>query len=431
MAAVQFTVQGGRTLSGSIRPSGNKNAALPIIAAALLTDQQVQLDNVPRISDVETLVELVRTLGVSADWTSRNSLTIHASTVRASELDPGLCSRIRASILLAGPLVARCGEITLPPPGGDVIGRRRVDTHFLAFEQLGATFEISETFSIRAKQLVGADVFLDEPSVTATENAMVAAVAATGTTILRNAASEPHVQDLAHFLVTLGARIEGIGTNMLSIEGGHQLGGGRHRIGPDHIEVGSFIGLAAVTDSELRVENAGVEHLKSTLLGFERLGITCRIEGDDLVIPSGQSKQIRSDMGGHVPKLEDQPWPAFPADLMSIAIVTATQCTGLILMHEKMFESRMFFVDKLVAMGARIVLCDPHRAIVAGPSALRAATLESPDIRAGMAILLAALCAKGTSVIHNVGQIDRGYERIDERLGELGASIKRREERRR
>ncbi len=428
---MQFTVEGGRALSGSIRPSGNKNAALPIIAASLLTDQPVHLSNVPRIRDVETLVDLVRTLGVSADWTTRNSLSIHASTVRASELDPELCSRIRASILLAGPLVARCGEITLPPPGGDVIGRRRVDTHFLAFEQLGATFEVGDTFSIRAKQLTGADVFLDEPSVTATENAMVAAVAAKGATILRNAASEPHVQDLAHFLVTLGARIQGIGTNTLSIEGGLQLGGGRYRIGPDHIEVGSFIGLAAVTDSELRIESAGVEHLKSTLLGFERLGITCRIEGDDLVIPSGQSRQIRSDMGGHVPKLEDQPWPAFPADLMSIAIVTATQCTGLILMHEKMFESRLLFVDKLVAMGARIVLCDPHRAIVAGPSALRGATVESPDIRAGMAILLAALCAKGTSVIHNVGQIDRGYERIDERLGELGASIERSLERRR
>ncbi|MBC7788470.1 MAG: UDP-N-acetylglucosamine 1-carboxyvinyltransferase [Anaerolineae bacterium] len=431
MAAVQFTVEGGRALSGSIRPSGNKNAALPIIAASLLTDQPVQLDNVPRIRDVETLVDLVRTLGVSADWTARNSLTIHAAEIRASELDPVLCSRIRASILLAGPLLARCGEITLPPPGGDVIGRRRVDTHFLALEQLGATFEIAETFSIRARQLTGADVFLDEPSVTATENALVAAVAAKGTTTLRNAASEPHVQDLAHFLVTLGARIQGIGTNTLTIEGEHHLSGGRHRIGPDHIEVGSFIGLAAVTDSELRIESAGVEHLKSTLMGFERLGITCRIDGADLVIPAGQSKEIRSDMGGHVPKLEDQPWPAFPADLMSIAIVTATQCTGLILMHEKMFESRMFFVDKLVAMGARIVLCDPHRAIVSGPSALRGATVESPDIRAGMAILLAALCAKGTSVIHNVGQIDRGYERIDERLGELGASIERSEERRR
>ena len=428
---MQFTVEGGRALSGTIRPSGNKNAALPIIAASLLTDQPVHLDNVPRIRDVETLVDLVRTLGVSADWTARNSLSIHATTVCAAELDPVLCSRIRASILLAGPLVARCGEITLPPPGGDVIGRRRVDTHFLAFEQLGATFEIAETFSIRAKQLRGADVFLDEPSVTATENAMVAAVAAVGTTILRNAASEPHVQDLAHFLVTLGARIQGIGTNTVTIEGGNQLGGGRYRIGPDHIEVGSFIGLAAVTDSELRVEKAGVEHLKSTLLGFERLGIVCRTEGEDLVIPAGQSKEIRSDMGGHVPKLEDQPWPAFPADLMSIAIVTATQCNGLILMHEKMFESRMFFVDKLVAMGARIVLCDPHRAIVAGPSALRGATVESPDIRAGMAILLAALCAKGTSVIHNVGQIDRGYERIEERLSELGASIERSEERRR
>ncbi|HUF30711.1 MAG TPA: UDP-N-acetylglucosamine 1-carboxyvinyltransferase [Gemmatimonadaceae bacterium] len=429
MTAVQFIVEGGHTLSGSIRPSGNKNAALPIIAAALLTDQPVTLENVPRIRDVETLVELVRTVGVEARWAERNTLEMHARELSASTLDPQLCARIRASILLAAPLLARCGEVRLPPPGGDVIGRRRLDTHFLALEQLGAQWALGDSFHLRSAGLRGADVFLDEPSVTGTENALAASVAASGTTVLRNAASEPHVQDLARFLVALGAHIEGIGTNTLTIHGGAPLGGARYTIGPDHIEVGSFIGLAAVTRSALRIEGAGVEFLRMVLMGFERLGVECEKEGDDLIISADQSLRIRDDIGGHVAKLEDQPWPAFPADLMSIAIVTATQCTGIILMHEKMFESRMFFVDKLVAMGARIVLCDPHRALVAGPSRLRGATVESPDIRAGMAILLAALCADGTSVIRNVSQIERGYERIDERLAALGARIQRVEER--
>jgi UDP-N-acetylglucosamine 1-carboxyvinyltransferase len=429
VTAVQFIVEGGHTLSGSIRPSGNKNAALPIIAAALLTDKPVTLENVPRIRDVETLVELVRTVGVEARWAERNTLEMHARELRASSLDPGLCARIRASILLAAPLLARCGEVRLPPPGGDVIGRRRLDTHFLALEQLGAQWALGDSFHLKSAGLRGADVFLDEPSVTGTENALTASVAASGTTVLRNAASEPHVQDLARFLVALGASIEGIGTNTLTIHGGAPLGGARYSIGPDHIEVGSFIGLAAVTRSALRIEGAGVEFLRMVLMGFERLGVECEKKGDDLIIPADQSLRIRDDIGGHVAKLEDQPWPAFPADLMSIAIVTATQCTGIILMHEKMFESRMFFVDKLVAMGARIVLCDPHRALVAGPSQLRGATVESPDIRAGMAILLAALCANGTSVIRNVGQIERGYERIDERLAALGARIERVQER--
>ena len=430
MSALQFIVEGGNRLSGTIRPSGNKNAALPIVAAALLTDKPVTLENVPRIRDIETLVELVRSLGVQLDWTGRNTLAIHAETVRVADLDRALCKKIRASILLAGPLLARCGHVTLPPPGGDVIGRRRLDTHFLALQQLGATFDVNDSFAIRTKGVKGADIFLDEPSVTATENALMAAVAAKGTTVLRNAASEPHVQDLAHFLVALGARIEGIGTNVVTITGGRTLSGATHRIGPDHIEVGSFIGLAAVTRSELRIEQAGLEHLRSTRLGFERLGIVCRDDGCDLIVPADQSMEIQSDLGGHVPKLEDQPWPAFPADTMSIAIVTATQCKGMVLMHEKMFESRLFFVDKLVGMGARIVLCDPHRAIVAGPSALTGSTVESPDIRAGMAMLIAALCARGTSTINNVGQIERGYERIDERLGALGAKITRVGERR-
>ncbi len=426
MSAVQFIVEGGQRLQGTIRPAGNKNAALPIVAAALLTDQPVHLRNVPRIRDIETLVDLVRTTGAQCEWTGPNDLTIEARELRAAELDPQLCARIRASILLAAPLLARCGEVTLAPPGGDVIGRRRLDTHFHVLQALGASYTLGDRFRFEAARLIGADVFLDEPSVTATENALMAAVAAQGRTVLRNAASEPHVQDLARFLVALGARIEGIGSNVYTIEGGLPLRGATHAIGPDHIEVGSFIGLAAVTRSPLRIAGAGVEHLHSTLLGFERLGIRCRVEGDDLVVPADQERVIQADLGGHVPKLEDQPWPAFPADVMSIAIVTATQCEGMILMHEKMFESRLYFTDKLVGMGARIVLCDPHRAIVSGPTRLRGGTVESPDIRAGMAMLLAALCAEGTSTINNAQQIERGYERIEERLGALGARIERR-----
>jgi UDP-N-acetylglucosamine 1-carboxyvinyltransferase len=423
MSSIKYEVEGGRSLSGSIEPAGNKNAALPIIAASLLTTSRVRLENVPRILDTETLVELIRSVGATATWTATNTLEIEATELRPKELDPVLCANIRASILLAGPMLARCGEIELPPPGGDVIGRRRVDTHFLAFEQLGAEYITTDRYQFRAQRLRGADVFLDEPSVTGTENALMAAVAAEGTTILRNAASEPHVQDLANFLVALGASIEGIGTNTMVVRGGSSLSAATHRIGPDHIEVGSFIGLAAVTQSELRVTRAGVAHLRSILMGFERLGIECEVEDDDLIIPADQPRDIRSDIGGHVPKLEDQPWPAFPADLMSIAIVTATQCNGVILMHEKMFESRLFFVDKLIGMGARIVLCDPHRVLIAGPSPLRGARVESPDIRAGMAMLLAALCAEGSSTIHNARQIERGYERIDQRLNALGAKI--------
>jgi UDP-N-acetylglucosamine 1-carboxyvinyltransferase len=425
MAEIQYVVEGRCALSGSIEPAGNKNAALPIIAASLLTEHKVTLENVPRIRDTETLVELVRSVGARAEWRAPNTLEIEARSIRASGLDARLCARIRASILLAAPLLARCGEVALPPPGGDVIGRRRVDTHFLALRQLGATVIAKEHFAFRTRGLKGADVFLDEPSVTGTENALMAAVAAEGTTVLRNAASEPHVQDLAAFLVALGARIEGAGTNTMVVHGPTLLGGARYRIGPDHIEVGSLIGLAAVTRSPLRIVRAGVEHLRAIRMGFERLGIGCRVEGPDLVVPADQPLQIRSDLGGHIPKLEDQPWPAFPADLMSIAVVAATQCEGVILLHEKMFESRLFFVDKLISMGARIVLCDPHRAIVAGPSRLRAARLSSPDIRAGMAMLLAALSAEGTSVISNADQIERGYERLDVRLNALGARIAR------
>ena len=422
---IQYIVEGGHKLSGMITPSGNKNAALPIVAAALLTDQRVELHNVPRIRDIEALVELIQSVGAEARWLGRNELEITARDLRPADLDPDLCARIRASILLAGPMLARCGELVLPPPGGDVIGRRRVDTHFLALEQLGAEISVNGAYVFKARKLKGADVFLDEPSVTATENALCAAVCAEGTTILRNCASEPHVQDLARFLTAMGAEIEGVGTNTMTIHGGRPLTGCTHRIGPDHIEVGSLIGLAAVTQSDLTIKDAGVEHLRSTLMNFARLGIRPEVAGDDLIIRPGQEMKIQPDFGGHIPKIEDQPWPAFPADTMSIAIVTATQCEGVVMMFEKMFESRMFFVDKLIAMGARIVLCDPHRAIVAGPSQLRGARLESPDIRAGMAMLIAAMCAEGESIINNAQQIERGYERIDERLNALGAKIER------
>ncbi len=423
--APRFVVRGGRPLNGTIRPAGNKNAALPVIAATLLADGPVHLQNIPRIRDVETLLELLIDLGATVTWTGANTVTVDTRAVKPKPLDPVLCTRIRASILLAGPLLARFGSVTLPPPGGDVIGRRRVDTHFLALERLGALVTVGDRFEIEAKQLIGADIFLDEPSVTGTENALMAAVAAKGRTTLRNAASEPHVQDTALVLVAMGAHIEGIGSNTYVIEGGKPLGGCTYAIGPDHIEIGSFIGLAAVTNGQITIDGVRPDDLRSMLLGFDRLGIRPRIVGDQLIVDSGQERRVRPDLGGHVPKLEDGPWPAFPADVMSIALVAATQCEGMILMHEKMFESRLFFVDKLIGMGARIVLCDPHRAVISGPSALRGGKVESPDIRAGMAMVLAALAADGESYIHNIGQVERGYENIDKRLIALGADLER------
>jgi UDP-N-acetylglucosamine 1-carboxyvinyltransferase len=422
----RFLVRGGQSLRGSIRPAGNKNAALPILASTVLADGPMDLDNIPRIRDVETMLALLVDLGASAEWTGPNLVRVDARGVRPKPLDPKLCARIRASILLAGPLLARFGTVTLPPPGGDVIGRRRVDTHFLALEQLGASVTVGDRYELEAKKgLVGNDIFLDEPSVTGTENALMAAVAAKGRTVLRNAACEPHVQDLARALVAMGAQIDGIGSNIYTIEGGRPLGGATYTIGPDHIEIGSFIGLAAVTNGAITIDPVRADDLRSVLLGFERLGIRPRIEGSRLTVDADQERRIRPDLGGHVPKLEDGPWPAFPADVMSTTIVTATQCSGMLLVFEKMFESRLFFVDKLIGMGARIVLCDPHRAVISGPSPLKGGTVESPDIRAGMAMLLAALAAEGSSTIHNVGQIERGYERIDERLRALGADIER------
>ncbi len=421
----RFLVTGGRTLAGTIRPTGNKNAALPCLAATILARSPVVLENVPRIRDVETMVELLDHLGCDVSWTGESTVTVDPANCRSEALDPALCARIRASILLAGPLLARFGKVVLPPPGGDVIGRRRVDTHFLALEHLGAKILVGDNYELEADKLAGADIFLDEPSVTGTENALMAAAAASGTTVLRNAAAEPHVQDLARMLVAMGARIDGIGTNCYTVEGSAELSGVNYQIGPDHIEIGSFIGLAAVTNSELTIAPVRGEDLRATLMGFERLGVRPRLDGNRLMVDDNQERRIRPDLGGHVPKLEDGPWPAFPADLMSIAIVTATQCHGMLLVFEKMFESRLFFVDKLIGMGARIVLCDPHRAVISGPAALRGGEVESPDIRAGMAMLLAALAAEGESVIHRVGQIERGYQDIHTRLAALGATIER------
>lgn len=421
----RFRVEGGHPLSGTVRPAGNKNAALPILAATLLADGPVTIGNIPRIRDVESMAALLAHLGARIEWTGPNTLVVDTAGVTDRPLDPELCQRIRASILFAAPLLARFGRVSLPPPGGDVIGRRRVDTHVLALEALGASVELGDTYEIEGRKLTGTDIFLDEPSVTGTENALMAAVAAKGRTILRNAALEPHVQDLARCLVAMGARIEGIGTNQYVIEGGHPLKGAGFEIGPDHVEVASFIGLAAVTNGAVTIEPVRGDDLRSILLGFERLGVKPRLTGNRLVVDRDQERRIRPDLGGHIPKLEDGPWPAFPADLMSIALVTATQCDGILLLFEKMFESRMFFVDKLIGMGARIILCDPHRAVIAGPSRLRGGTVDSPDIRAGMAMLLAACAAEGTSTIHNIQQIERGYERIHARLRELGAVIER------
>jgi UDP-N-acetylglucosamine 1-carboxyvinyltransferase len=423
-----FIVEGGHSLRGTIRPAGNKNGALPAIAATLLTRDPVVLENVPRIRDVETLLELLRSLGAGAVWTGPNEVEISAGGVEGARPDPDLAERIRASILLAGPLLARFGSVDLGLPGGDVIGRRRLDTHFLGLEALGGERLEGRGFSMRSKGLRGADIFLDEPSVTGTENVVMAAVMARGRTLIRNAAAEPHVQDLCRLLNEMGARIQGVGTHILDIEGVNELRGTRFRLGADHIETGSFMGLAAVTRSEITVADAPVEHLDSTLLGFQRLGLECTVEGTSLVVHGDRELVVREDVFGHVPKVDDGPWPAFPADLTSIALVTATQCRGTVLIHEKMFESRMYFTDKLVGMGAQIILCDPHRAVVVGPARLRASVLESPDIRAGMAMLIAALGAEGESRIKNIGQIERGYEHIDARLGALGARIMKSED---
>jgi UDP-N-acetylglucosamine 1-carboxyvinyltransferase len=420
-----FVIEGGRPLAGSVRAAGNKNGALPILAACLLTDEPVTLTNLPRIRDVETMIELLQGLGVDAEWTGANDVRVHAAEVSTHEVDERLAERIRASFLLAGPLLARVGRARVPPPGGDVIGRRRLDPHLHAFERLGVEITVSDRYILRAEQLHGAAIFLDEASVMGTENAVMAASLAPGATTITNAACEPHVQDLCRFLASLGADIDGIGSNTLRITGVPHLSGGSHRIRPEHIEVGSFIGLAAVTGGEITVEDVEPEDLLPILPSLERLGVRVEVDGTSVRVPPNQELVIRDDVGGQIPKLEDGPWPAFPADLTSIAVALATQAEGTILIFEKMFENRLFFVDKLVSMGARIILCDPHRVIVNGPAQLYGQRMSSPDIRAGMALLIAGLCAEGISTIANAGEIDRGYERIDERLRALGASIER------
>jgi len=418
-------IDGGRPLSGTVRAAGNKNGALPILAATVLASEPVVLANVPRIRDVETMVELLAHTGADAEWTGRNEVRVDAANVNTWELDPELCRQIRASFLLAGPLLARFGRATVPPPGGDVIGRRRLDTHIHAFAELGVEVEVDGAYEMRTDRLTGTRMYLDEASVMGTENAVMASVLASGETIVGHAACEPHIQDLCRFLVSLGAQIDGIGSNVLRITGVDRLGGSSYRIGPDHIEVASFAGLAAVTGGEVTIEDVRADDLISIVPAFRKLGIELDVSDSAVTVPAGQDLHIEDDLGGQIPKIESGIWPAFPADLTSIAVTVATQARGTVLVFEKMFESRLFFVDKLVAMGARIILCDPHRVVVTGPTRLLGERLESPDIRAGMAMVIAALSAEGRSTIGNIGQIDRGYERIDERLRRLGASIER------
>lgn len=422
----KFIIEGGVPLNGEITPSGNKNAALPLLAACLLTEEPVILRNVPQIRDVKDMRRMLESLGVQVEDLGERSWKITAAKVRPADLDPDLSKRIRASILLAGPMTARTGDVKLPPPGGDVIGRRRVDTHIWALRQMGAQVNYDRTFEFKAPNgLHGANILLDEASVTGTENAIMAASLARGKTILHNAASEPHVQELCALLNILGAKIEGIGSNTLHIEGVERLHGGEFTIGPDYLEVVSFVGAAVVTHGTLRIRNAGPEHLGMILIVLNRLGVNWVVDGQDIIVPSDQKLEIEPDLGNAIPEIKTNIWPAFPTDLMSIAIAIATQAKGSVLFHDWMYPSRMFFVDKLVSMGAQIVLCDPHRCIVTGPARLSGEKVESPDIRAGMTLVLAALAAQGTSTIRNVGQIDRGYENVDGKLRSLGARITR------
>ncbi|MEI6791724.1 MAG: UDP-N-acetylglucosamine 1-carboxyvinyltransferase [Actinomycetes bacterium] len=423
-----FLIEGGVPLSGTVVPAGNKNGALPILAASLLTSEVVVVANVPRISDVDAMLTLLEGVGVDVEWTGDNEVTLCAKNVTSeAQLDRDAAERIRASFLLAGPLVARFGRAAMPPPGGDVIGRRRLDPHLDALGALGAVMSHGRDIVLEAPSggLRAAQIFMDEPSVMATENALLAAVLIPGETLIGNAASEPHVQDLARMLSKMGADIRGIGSNVLTVSGSAELNGCTHAVGPDHIEIGSFMALAGVTGGEMRIVDTDPQDLQMIRLVFSKLGLHSELEGGDVLVPGGQKLVAARDVGEYKSKIQDGPWPAFPADLTSIAVALATQCEGSVLVHEWMFENRLIFTDKLVLMGADITLCDPHRAIVSGPSQLRGERVDSPDIRAGMAMLIAALCAEGTSEIGNVGQIDRGYERIDERLRALGAKIER------
>ena len=423
----KFVIEGGVPLSGTIVPAGNKNGALPILAACLLTDDEVILRNVPRIRDVEAMTLLLEQLGARVGWLGHGEISIDCSSVDCWEVDQELAERIRASFLLAGPLLARFGRAQMPPPGGDVIGRRRLDPHLDAFRALGASVD-EDRGHIKLEAPLGlrpCDFLMDEPSVMATENALMAAALTRGPTVIRNAASEPHVQDLARMLMAMGAHIDGVGSNVMTVHGVASLRGCTHGIAPDHIEIGSFIALAGVTGGELIVKDTVPEDLRMIRLVFDRLGLRTEVRGADIIVPGNQRMVIRNDKGDHTPKVQDGPWPAFPADLTSVATALATQAEGSVMIHEWMFENRLFFVDKLVLMGASITICDPHRAMVVGPRRLSGQRVDSPDIRAGMAMLIAALAADGVTEIGNVRHIDRGYERIDERLRDLGARIER------
>jgi UDP-N-acetylglucosamine 1-carboxyvinyltransferase len=425
----KYVVEGGYPVKGRVTASGNKNAALPCLAATVLASEPVTLRNIPEIEDVSVMIEVLQYLGASVERLGEHEWRIDPTTIARQDVPVEQSKKVRASILFAGPLLARFGQAILPPPGGDTIGRRRIDTHLLALQELGARVSFDGVMKFSATKLVGQGIFLDEASVTGTENAIMAAVLAEGVTVLRNAASEPHVQDLCLMLNAMGAKIEGVGSNMLTIRGVSELKGTDYRIGSDYMEIGSFIGLAAVTHGEITIDGIDIDDLPPLKVGFSRLGIAWEVRGDSLYVPSSQLMKVSADLGGQIPKIDDSPWPGFPPDLTSIMTVVATQTEGTALIHEKMFESRMFFVDKLIGMGARIVLCDPHRAVVSGPARLSGALLVSPDVRAGMAMVIASLCAAGTSTIQNVYQIERGYERITERLKSLGAHIERVEER--
>ena len=422
-----FIIEGGHKLQGSITVAGNKNAALPLLAATLLTDEPVVLENVPRIRDVNNMQALLADLGCEVVEEGRTRFRFHTPALRGTTPQPEVCRQMRASFALAGPLLARAGEVSLPVPGGDRIGRRPVDTHISALQQLGATIDVfPDRYHMTAKKgLVGADIFLEEMSVMATENVVMAAASAKGTTLIRNAASEPHVQDVCNLLVAMGARIQGIGTNTLVVEGVSKLSGARFEVGPDYLEVGSFIALAALTGSPLTIHKARPSDHRITALAFGRLGVQWENRGDDIFVPADQELEVKHGLHGAIARIHDAPWPGFPADLISIAVVLATKAKGSVLIHEWMYESRLYWVDKLIAMGARITVCDPHRAIIEGPAHLYGQTMSSPDIRAGMALLLAALVADGKSVIQNAQQIDRGYADIEGRLRALGAHIER------
>ena len=424
----KYEIEGSYPLKGKIKASGNKNAGLPCLAAALLTDEEVILENIPEIEDVSVMVRILKQLGSKVTWLGTNKYSIKTTDIKKAEIPAAEAKAIRASILFVGPLLARTGSVTFPPPGGDVIGHRRLDTHFLAFSELGARVSSDGVYKVTANKLVGVDLFLDEASVTATENAIMTAVLAEGQTVIQNAASEPHVQDLCNMLVSMGAKIEGIGSNILRIKGVPKLHGTQFRIGSDFMEVGSYIGLAAVTHSKLEIIDAEPKNLRMAKIAFGKLGINWETSGNSILVRPRQELRVKLDMGDQIPSIDDAPWPGFPPDLTSIITVVATQVSGTVLIHEKMFESRMFFVDKLVGMGAKIVLCDPHRAVVSGPASLKGSDMVSPDVRAGMAMVIAALCAEGKSTIHNIYQIERGYENLAAKLKSLGAKIERKPE---